>query len=106
LAAKGRYLASGVWWRLLLRDLDACKGQGRGNAWLRFVIGDETLSQHLATPAEELTGANPTLASHLRDRISRLARFCDELQLFLVAPAPSTLRPCYDFDPPVHPSSA
>ena len=34
------------------RDLEGCKGQGRGNAWLRSVIGDETLRQHLATPAQ------------------------------------------------------
>jgi hypothetical protein len=37
---------------------------------------------------------------------SELARFCDELQLFLVAPALPTLWPCYDFDPTAHPSSA
>jgi len=61
---------------------------------------NETLCQHLATSAEEPTGANPTPASHLRDRIAGLASLCDELQFFLAAPAPPTLRPCDDFDRP------
>src|SRR3974377_299486 len=61
------YIVFSAWWRLLLRDLDGCKRQRVGGTLTKAAVGDQAFRHRLAPPAKQLTGANPTQASDLRD---------------------------------------
>jgi len=74
-----------------------CNHQRLGSPLPKAAVRDQAFRHRLAT-AEELTG--------LRDRVAGLARFCNELHFPALVQRLSTFRPCYDFNPTVHPSSA
>src|SRR5262245_8421075 len=89
-----------------LHDRDGRERQRWGSARCRSIVGDQAFRQRLATPPEQLARIDAALASNLRHRIARLAGFRDQLKLLLVAPAPPTLTPRDDLEPPAHRPSA
>ena len=96
------HLLSCIRRRLFLGHVDGCECQRRNSVRLRSIVADKPFGQRLAAPREQLARVDAALPCNLRHRVARTACLFDKLELLLLAPPPSALRPRDDLNPPAH----